>query len=61
MATRTLLRTHGVKSGGPYSRQITLNPGQLTNGLPTPNAYNGGGYFHVDYQWSVALFAGLVA
>jgi hypothetical protein len=51
--------THGVQSAGPYFRQVTVNPGQLTNGFSYTYDYNGGGYFHVDYQWSVALLADL--
>ena len=51
--------THGVQSAGPYFRQVTVNPGQLTNGFTYTYDYNGGGYFHIDYQWSVALLADL--
>jgi hypothetical protein len=51
--------THGVQSAGPYSRQVTVNPGQLTNAFTYTYDYNGGGYFHIDYQWSVALLADL--
>src|SRR5262249_16772451 len=49
--------THGVQNAGPFSRQVTVNPGQLTNGFTYTYDYDGGGYFHIDYQWSVALLA----
>jgi hypothetical protein len=50
---------HGVQSAGPYFRQLTVNPGQLTNGFTYTYDYNGGGYFHIDYVWSVSLLANL--
>jgi hypothetical protein len=51
--------THGVQSAGPWFRQLTVNPGQVTNGFTYTYDYNGGGYFHVDYQWSIALLQDL--
>lgn len=37
----------------------TVNPGQLTDGFAYTYDHDGGGYFHIDYQWSVALLADL--
>jgi hypothetical protein len=50
---------HGVRNAGPWFRQLTVNPGQLTNGFTYTYDYNGGGYFHVDYQWSISLLVDL--
>jgi hypothetical protein len=47
--------THGVQTGGPYTRSIDVNPGQVTNSLTYTYDYNGGGYFHIDYAFSIAL------
>lgn len=47
--------THGVQTGGPYTRSLDVNPGQVTNSLTYTYDYNGGGYFHIDYVFSIAL------
>jgi PKD domain len=47
--------THGIQKGGPYSRSLDVNPGQVTNSLTYTYDYNGGGYFHIDYVFSIAL------
>jgi hypothetical protein len=51
--------THGVQSAGPWFRQLFVNPGQVTSGFTYTYDYNGGGYFHVDYQWSISLLQDL--
>jgi hypothetical protein len=50
---------HGVQSQGPFSQSTFLNPGLVTNRLTYSYDYNGGGYFHVDYTFSVALLQDL--
>ncbi len=47
--------THGVQSAGPFYRSAYLNPGQVTGGVGYTYDYNGGGYFHIDYSFTVAL------
>ena len=47
--------THGVQTDGPNSQSAFVNPGQLTSGFTYTFDYNGGGYFHIDYVFSVAL------
>ena len=46
---------HGVLTTNTYTQTVTVNPGQVTNSLGYTYDYNGGGYFHIDYQFSVAL------
>jgi hypothetical protein len=47
--------THGVQTAGPYTRSLDVNPGQVTNNLTYTFDYNGGGYFHINYVFSIAL------
>ena len=47
--------THGVQTAGPYSQSRDVNPGQVTNSLTYTYDYNGGGYFHIDYTFTIAL------
>jgi hypothetical protein len=47
--------THGVQTAGPFTRSSTVNPGQPTNSLTYTYDYNGGGYFHIDYHFDLAL------
>jgi hypothetical protein len=47
--------THGVQTAGPFSRSMDVNPGNVTNSLTYTYDYNGGGYFHIDYVFSIAL------
>jgi Carboxypeptidase regulatory-like domain len=50
---------HGVQTAGPYSQSIYVNPGQVTQSLKYSYDYNGGGYFHIDYVFTVALLEDL--
>jgi hypothetical protein len=49
--------THGVQAAGPFTRSLTVNPGQVTNSFTYSYNYNynGGGYFHIDYAFTIAL------
>lgn len=47
--------THGVQTAGPFSRSMDVNPGNVTNSLTYTYDYNGGGYFHINYVFSIAL------
>lgn len=47
--------THGVQTAGPFTRSLDVNPGQVTNSLTYTYDYNGGGYFHINYVFSIAL------
>jgi len=47
--------THGVQTAGPFTRSMDVNPGKLTNSLTYTYDYNGGGYFHINYVFSIAL------
>jgi hypothetical protein len=51
--------THGVQTAGPFSRSLDVNPGQVTNSLTYTYDYNGGGYFHIDYTFTIALLQDL--
>jgi hypothetical protein len=51
--------THGVQTAGPFSRSLDVNPGQVTNSLTYSYDYNGGGYFHIDYNFTIALLEDL--
>lgn len=51
--------THGVQTAGPYTRSLDVNPGQVTNSLTYSYDYNGGGYFHIDYAFTIALLQDL--
>ena len=46
---------HGVLNAGPYTQSAYVNPGQTTSSLWYDYDYNGGGYFNVSYNISVAL------
>jgi Carboxypeptidase regulatory-like domain len=47
--------THGVQTAGPFSQSTYVNPGQVTSGLSYTYDYAGGGYFHVTWNFTVAL------
>ncbi len=47
--------THGVQTAGPFTRSLDVNPGQVTNSLTYTFDYNGGGYFHINYVFTIAL------
>jgi hypothetical protein len=47
--------THGVQKAGPLSRSLDVNPGKVTNSLTYTYDYNGGGYFHINYVFSISL------
>jgi hypothetical protein len=51
--------THGVQTTGTYTSSVDVNPGLYTNSYTYSYDYNGGGYFHIDYLFSVALVADL--
>jgi hypothetical protein len=46
---------HGVQTAGPYYRSLDVNPGEVTNSLTYTYEYNGGGYFHISYNFTIAL------
>jgi hypothetical protein len=47
---------HGVKSAGPFSHQVSVNPGHTTDSSYTYSFdYNGGGYFHIDFAFTISL------
>lgn len=46
---------HGVLTAGPYSQSMDVNPGNVTNSLTYTYDYNGGGYFHINYVFSISL------
>jgi hypothetical protein len=47
--------TKGVQTAGPFSQSREVNPGLWTNSLTYRYDYNGGGYFHIDYTFTIAL------
>jgi hypothetical protein len=51
--------THGVQTAGPFSQSIDVNPGFTANNFTYSYDYNGGGYFHIDYTFTIALCADL--
>jgi hypothetical protein len=46
---------HGVESAGPYSHSLFVNPGHVKDSFTYTFDYNGGGYFHIDYVFTVEL------
>jgi hypothetical protein len=49
----------GIQNQGPFSQSIDVNPGNPTNGLTYSFDYNGGGYFHIDYVFTISLLIDL--
>ncbi len=49
----------GVQTPGPGSQSVFVNAGQVTSGLTYTFDYNSGGYFHIDYAFTVALLEDL--
>ncbi len=53
--------THGVQTTDTMSGSRDVNPGLVTNSFSYTYDYNGGGYFHIDYVFSLALLEDLSA
>ncbi len=54
--------THGVQTAGPYSHSLFVNPGNLTDSYTYSYDYAGGGYFHINYVFTIELlFGGSIA
>jgi hypothetical protein len=51
--------THGVQNAGPYFQSLYVNPGQVTNSMTWTYDYNGGGYFHINYTFTIGLLEDL--
>jgi hypothetical protein len=52
--------THGVQKqpgSGSFSHQLFVNPGHTTDSYTYSYDYAGGGYFHIDYNFTVSLDA----
>jgi hypothetical protein len=50
--------THGVQTAGPSSESLFVNPGKLTDSYTYSYNYAGGGYFHIDYVFTIGLLLG---
>ena len=49
---------HGVQNVGPLAHSAFVNPGRLQDSVFYSFNYNGGGYFHIDYNLAFVLKSG---